>query len=105
MTTIHFGQTASVTPEQFIAGLADFGPGHAGYTYTFTRGADGRTDVDVLVTREGKSLEDRVLWLVLWTIGRRFLVHEFGNAVRAIEVRSYGANPAIADGPTMGLVC
>lgn len=29
MSTIHFKQTTSATPEQFIAGLTDFGPGRA----------------------------------------------------------------------------
>jgi len=29
MSTIHFKKTTSVTPEQFIAGLTDFGPGRA----------------------------------------------------------------------------
>ena len=27
MSTIHFQQTTTVTPEQFVAGLTDFGPG------------------------------------------------------------------------------
>jgi hypothetical protein len=29
MTTLHFHQTTTSTPEQFIAGLTDFGPGRA----------------------------------------------------------------------------
>jgi len=29
MSTIHFHQTTTVTPEQFIAGLTDFGPGRS----------------------------------------------------------------------------
>jgi hypothetical protein len=29
MSTIHFKQTTSATPEQFIAGLTDFGPGRS----------------------------------------------------------------------------
>src|SRR5262245_19051190 len=29
MSTIHFKKTTTVTPEQFIAGLTDFGPGRA----------------------------------------------------------------------------
>ena len=29
MSTIHFTQTTTATPEQFIAGLTDFGPGRA----------------------------------------------------------------------------
>ncbi len=27
MSTIHYSQTTTSTPEQFIAGLTDFGPG------------------------------------------------------------------------------
>ena len=30
MTTLHFHQTTTATPEQFIAGLTDFGPGRCG---------------------------------------------------------------------------
>ena len=29
MTTLHFHQTTTATPEQFIAGLTDFGPGRS----------------------------------------------------------------------------
>ena len=29
MSTIHFHQTTTSTPEQFIAGLTDFGPGRS----------------------------------------------------------------------------
>ena len=29
MATIHFNQTTTPTPEQFVAGLTDFGPGRA----------------------------------------------------------------------------
>jgi len=29
MTTIHFYQTTTATPEQFVAGLTDFGPGRS----------------------------------------------------------------------------
>src|SRR5271156_5204465 len=29
MSTIHFHETTTATPEQFIAGLTDFGPGRA----------------------------------------------------------------------------
>ncbi|HXQ73441.1 MAG TPA: hypothetical protein VN844_23275 [Pyrinomonadaceae bacterium] len=29
MSTIHFKQTTTATPAQFIAGLTDFGPGRA----------------------------------------------------------------------------
>ena len=38
MATLHFHQTTSSTPAQFIAGLTDFGPGRA---ELFPRSADG----------------------------------------------------------------
>jgi len=38
MSTIHFKQTTSATPEQFIAGLTDFGPGRS---KLFPNSADG----------------------------------------------------------------
>src|ERR1700676_5760974 len=37
MSTIHFHQTTTSTPEQFIAGLTDFGPGRS---EVFTNSAD-----------------------------------------------------------------
>src|SRR5215510_5470087 len=128
MSTIHFKQTTTATPEQFIAGLTDFGPGRSqlfgnsadsylkvhdqgpgyadvtegsggvwerlkydwsdpghvvlttvdsnawggdsGHTYTFTRNADGTTDIDYVVVREGKNLKGRFLGLVLRTVGK-----------------------------------
>jgi hypothetical protein len=38
MATIHFKQTSTATPEQFIAGLTDFGPGRS---EIFGNSADG----------------------------------------------------------------
>ena len=38
MTTLHFYQTTTATPEQFIAGLTDFGPGRK---KLFVNSADG----------------------------------------------------------------
>jgi hypothetical protein len=29
MSTLHFHQTTTATPEQFVAGLTDFGPGRS----------------------------------------------------------------------------
>jgi hypothetical protein len=146
MSTIHFHQTTTLTPEQYIAGLTDFGPrrskhfgnsadeylkvhrqgraeadvtegsggiwerlhydwsdpnhvvltttdsnmwgGTSGHTYNFTRRPDGRTDIDVDVVREGKSLKGRMLGLVLRTIGKGVLEKAFVNSVRAIEARN-----------------
>jgi hypothetical protein len=149
MSTIHFHQTTTSTPEQFIAGLTDFGPGRSklfgnsaddylkvhhrgtseadvtegsggvwerlhydwsdpnrvvmkttdsnvwggasGHTYTFTRRADGLTDLDAVVIREGRNLKGRVLGVVLGTIGRSVLKKAFDNSVRAIEARNVAA--------------
>ena len=38
MTTIHLHQTTTATPEQFLAGLTDFGPGRS---KIFPNSADG----------------------------------------------------------------
>jgi hypothetical protein len=142
---IHFHQTTTLTPEQYIAGLTDFGPGRSklfgnsadeylkvhhqgrfeadvtegsggiwerlhydwsdpnhtvltttdsntwggasGHTYNFTRNANGTTDIDVNVVREGKNLKGRVLGLVLRTVGRGVLEKAFQNSVKAIEAR------------------
>src|SRR5262245_38320865 len=145
MSTIHLHQTTTSTPEQYIAGLTDFGPGRSklfgnsadaylkvhqrgpsqadvtegsggiwerlhydwtnpnhvvltttdsnvwggasGHTYTFTRQADGTTDIDVAVVREGKNVKGRVLGFVLKTIGLGVLEKAFRNSVKAIEAR------------------
>jgi hypothetical protein len=42
MPTFHFHQTTTATPEQFIAGLTDFGPGRA---KLFENSADGYLEV------------------------------------------------------------
>jgi hypothetical protein len=146
MSTIYLHQTTTLTPEQYIAGLTDFGPGRAklfansaddylkvhqlgrteadvtegsggvwerlhydwsdpdhvvltttdsniwegasGHTYTFTRHADGTTDIDVVVVREGKNLKGYLLGFVLGTIGRSVLEKAFVNSVKAIEARN-----------------
>jgi hypothetical protein len=154
MSKIHLNQTTTSTPEQFVAGLTDFGPGRSklfgnsadeylkvhdqgpnqadvtegssgvwerlhydwsdpdrvvmtttdsnvwghdsSHTYTFTRQADGTTDVDVVVVREGKNLKGRALGLVLGIFGKRVLGKELGKTVKAIEARNNGASTAPA---------
>jgi hypothetical protein len=68
--------------------------GHSGHTYTFTREADGKTDVDAVVVREGKNLKGRALGIVLGIFGKRVLGKAFGNTVKAIEARNNGARTA-----------
>ena len=146
MSTIHLHETTTATPEQFVAGLTDFGPGRSelfgrsaddylqvhdqgpdqadvtegsggvwerlhydwsdpervvmtttdsnvfgggsGHIYKFTRQPDGTTDVDVVVTREGKNAKGRALGLVLGVFGKRVLGKELGKTVKAIEARN-----------------
>src|SRR4029077_15870806 len=154
MATLHFHQTTTLTPEQYIAGLTDFGPGRlklfgnsadeylrvhsqnrtqadvtegsggiwerlhydwsdhnplappptdsnpwggaSGHTYNFTRRPDGLTDIDVVVVRDGKTLEGRFFGLALGTVGKGVLEKAFQNSVKAIEARNGGAREARA---------
>lgn len=149
MATLHLHETMTATPEQFIAGLTDFGPGrselfgnsaddylevhdrgpdwadvtegsggvwerlhydwsdpdrvvmtttdsnlwggHSGHTYTFTRNADGTTDLDAVVVREGKNLKGRLLGTLLRFGGKRVLGGALDNTVKAIEARNGAA--------------
>ena len=59
------------------------------YTYIVTPQANGTTDIEVRVAREGKNLKGKVLSLVLRTIGKRVSERAFENTVKAIEAR-YG---------------
>jgi hypothetical protein len=68
--------------------------GRSSHTYTFTRKADGTTDVDAVVIRDGKNLKGRLLGIVIGTIGRGALAKAFANTIKAIEARNA---PAGAD--------
>jgi hypothetical protein len=150
MSTIHLHRTTSLTPEQYVAGLTDFGPdrsklfgnsaqeylkvhylgsshadvtegsrgiwerlhydwsdpnrvvltttgsnlwgGASGHTYTFKRRPNGKTDIDVVVVRDGRNLKGWIFGLVLGTIGRGVLESAFENSVKAIEIRNGGLN-------------
>ncbi|MFI7065191.1 hypothetical protein ACIBL3_29650 [Kribbella sp. NPDC050124] len=146
MTTIHFTEVTTSTPEQFIAGLTDFGPGrskifgnshddylvvhdqgpdwadvteglpgvwerlrydwsdpdhvvltttdsnvwggNSGHTYTFTRRADGATEIDVVIVREGKNFKGHLIGGVFALFGKQVLGKAFDASVRAIEARN-----------------
>jgi hypothetical protein len=65
MSTIHFHQTTTSTPEQFIAGLTDFGPGRS---KVFTNSADSYLQVhrqgphDADVTEGGGGTWERLYY-------------------------------------------
>jgi len=54
MATIHFHETTTSTPEQFIAGLTDFGPGRA---KLFANSADGYLKVHQRNAKEADVTE------------------------------------------------
>ena len=152
MTTVHFKDSTTSTPEQFVAALTDFGPGRSkifgnsadgylkvhdrssheadvtegsagiwerlhydwsdpehvvltttdsnvwggrsGHIYTFTRQANGTTDVDVVVVRDGKNLKGRLIAILVGTVGKRVLRKRLSQTVKAIEARNAGAPAA-----------
>ena len=154
MSKIHFHKNTTLTPEQYIAGLTDFGPGRStvfsksaddylkvhsvgetkadvtegsggvwerlqydwsdphrvvlkttdsntwggpsGYTYTFRSLPDGKTDVDVVIVREGKNAKGRFLALVLGSVGKGVLAKAFSQSVEAIEARDNATRAAAA---------
>jgi hypothetical protein len=67
------------------------GPSH---TYTLERKADGTTDIDYVVVRDGKNLKGRFVGLVLGTIGKGRLEGAFEKFVKAVEARGDGAGSA-----------
>ncbi|MEU6827146.1 hypothetical protein ABZ894_00685 [Nocardia beijingensis] len=64
--------------------------GHSGHTYTFHRRPDGKTDLDVVIVREGKNLKGRILEVVVGTVGKRVLRQALDKTVKAIETRDNG---------------
>jgi len=70
--------------------------GRSGHTYDFTRNANGTTDIDYVVVREGKNLKGRFLGIVLGSIGKSRLVNAFRNSVSAVEARDYPAQSSQA---------
>lgn len=59
--------------------------GASGHTYTLAPRPDGRTDVDVVIVREGKNVKGRVLVALLTSVGKPVLAKRFAGTVRAIE--------------------
>ena len=68
--------------------------GASSHTYNFRRRSDGKTDIDVVVVRDGKNLKGWLLGLVVGTIGKGVLEKAFVNSVKAIEARNGAARQA-----------
>jgi hypothetical protein len=156
MSTIHFTETTTATPEQFLAAVTDFGPGRSkifgrsaddslkvhdqgpdwadvtegsggvwerlrydwstpdrivlrttdsntwggasGHTYTLRRLPDGKTEVDVVVVREGKNGKGKALGAVIGLVGKPLLGKEFRKTIAAIEARPAEPAPGPAPG-------
>jgi hypothetical protein len=62
--------------------------GASGYVYTLARRPDGTTEVDLVITREGKNLRGLMLSGVLGTVGKRSLGKAFTKSLKAIEART-----------------
>jgi hypothetical protein len=62
--------------------------GASGHTYDLTPNADGSTDIDYTIVREGKNLRGRLIGALLGVGGKRVLTHAFEDSVKAIEARS-----------------
>jgi hypothetical protein len=93
MATIHLHQTTTATPEQFLAGLTDFGPGRP---KIFPNSADGYLKVHdqgpnhaAVVVRQGKNLKGRLFEILLATGGKHVLGRALATTVKAIEARNY----------------
>jgi hypothetical protein len=62
--------------------------GESGHVYSFTRNADGTTDLDVVVVRDGKNLKGRLLGAIVGAIGRGHFSKALASTVKAVEERS-----------------
>ena len=83
-------------PERVVLKTTDSNTwgGDSGYTYTFKQLPDGKTDVDVVIIREGKNVKGKFLAGVLGTVGKGVLAKAFAGSVKAIEARNNGAPAA-----------
>lgn len=86
--TLHYDWS---NPERVVLTTTDSNMwgGHSGFTYTLKPLADGTTDVDVDVVREGKNFKGKAVAAVLGAVGgKRLLAKDFEKTVKAIEARN-----------------
>jgi hypothetical protein len=65
--------------------------GRSRHDYTYRLNADGTTNIDYVVIRDGKNFTGHFLGLVLGSVGKRKLVKAFNNSVKAVERRESNA--------------
>lgn len=83
-------------PERVVLTTTDSNTwgGSSGHTYEFSRGSDGKTEIDYTVVRDGKTLKGRFLGVVLDTVGKGRLKKAFDGTVKAVETRGEGSGTA-----------
>jgi hypothetical protein len=64
------------------------------HTYSFSQEPDGKTHIDYVVVRDGKTFKGRFLGVILGTVGKGRLKKAFDGAVKAIEARGDGGGAA-----------
>ncbi len=62
--------------------------GSSCHVYTLTYRADGRTNIELVVVREGKNFVSRALAKVVGVVGASILHRQLKKSVAAIEARS-----------------
>jgi hypothetical protein len=76
-------------PQRIVMATTDSNAwgGASGHTYTLTSNADGTTEIDAVVVRDGKNLKGHFFGFVFRTVGKGVLPKAFDKTVKAIEAR------------------
>jgi hypothetical protein len=62
--------------------------GQSSHTYTFTPLPDGKTQLDVVVVRDGKNIRGRLTGLLVSTVGQGVLRKALKDTIKAVEARN-----------------
>lgn len=62
--------------------------GQSSHTYTFTPLPDGKTQLDVVVVRDGKNIRGRLTGLLVSTVGQGVLQKALKDTIKAVEARN-----------------
>lgn len=80
-------------PDRVVAKTTDSNiwGGRSGHTYRYTRNADGTTQIDYVVVRDGRNFKGHFLGFVLGSVGKSKLVKPFHGSVKAVQERNHPA--------------